>query len=352
MAGGGSNTSTSYTIPQNQYINDFVNQTVGMLGETQKTAPLYQFAQPQQRNIAGMSPLQQYAGSMIPQIAQGNPYTQQSLDLLGTGQAPQPMTDPAGINRYNNPRNATGMDYGVQPPMNFGNGQAQPMTDPGGITRNPANANNGLDYGVQPPMNFGSGQAQLMTGSEGPLTGGMPPWMFGGGGTQGTDPNSALGLLQGMTSGPIGSSPSTQAGMAAFQQNVLPTLQNELGAMGLGRSGIAGEQIQKAATSAAVPLIQQEIANRQAGIGQYGNIAQQMAGLGQQNLSNMGTAAGMATSLGGTQQQTAQASLDAPYQDWLRRQALAQSTTGLGGVPYQAPMQQVTQTPSPNFLGK
>jgi hypothetical protein len=251
--GGGTNTSTSYTIPTNDYINQFVDSTIGKLWATQDVAPLSQFAQPQQREIAGMSPLQQYAGAMIPQIAQGNPYTQQSMDLLGTG------------------------------------------------TENP---------------------------------------------------NSSLGLLSQLTSGPVGSSPSTQAGMAAFQQNVLPTLQNELGAMGLGRSGIAGEQVQKAATSAAVPLIQQEISNRESGIGQYGNLAQQTAALGQADLTNKGTAAGMATSLGGTQRDIAQSALDAPFVDFLRRQQLAQSTTGLGGVPYQAPLQTTTQSPSPGFWGK
>jgi len=174
----------------------------------------------------------------------------------------------------------------------------------------------------------------------------------GGGTVGGVDPNSALGQLQQLTSGPIGSSPATQAGMAAFRQNVLPTLQNELGAMGLGRSGIAGEQIQRASTSAAVPLIQQEIANREQGIGQYGNLAQQLGGLGQQDVQNWTTAAGLGSSLGGTQQQTAQSALDSPYQDYLRRQALAQSSTGLGGIPYSAPMQQTTTTPSQGFFGK
>jgi len=253
MAGGGTNTSSTYTIPTNDYLNQFVNSTVGKLWATQDVAPLSQFAQPQQRGIAGMSPLQQYAESIIPQVAQGNPQSQNALSSLG----------------YGNP---------------------------------------------------------------------------------GTD--SALGQLSQLTSGQIGSSPATQAGMAAFQQNVLPTLQNELGAMGLGRSGIAGEQIQKAATSAAVPLIQQEIANRAAAVPQYTNVAQAGAQIGQQDLTNKGTAAGMATSLGGTQQQTAQAALDAPYQDYLRRQALSSQTTGLSGVPYQAPLQSTTTTPSPGFFGK
>jgi hypothetical protein len=246
MAGGGTNTSTQYTIPTNDYINQFVNSTIGKLWTTQDVAPLSQFAQPQQREIAGMSPLQQYAGAMIPEIAAGN--------------------------------------------------QNKPWA-----------------------------QNELLWGND---------------------------IMSQLTGGQIGSSPATQAGMAAFQQNVLPTLQNELGAMGLGRSGIAGEQIQKASTSAAVPLIQQEIANRAAVVPQMANYAQAIQGLGQQDVTNKGTAAGMAASLGGTQQQLAQSALDAPYQDWLRRQQLASSVTGLGGVPYQAPLQTTSTQPAAGFFGK
>ena len=253
MAGGGSNTSTSYQIPTNPTIENFITQTVPKLQATQEVAPLAQFAQPQERQIAGLSPLQQYGGALVPYIGAGNQQAQSALETLGYG---------------------------------------------------------------------------------------------------GTGTNNALSQLGYLTGGPIGSSPATQAGMAAFQQNVLPTLQNELGAMGLGRSGIAGEQIQRAATSAAVPLIQQEIANRQAAIPQYANVAQVGAGIGQQGVQNLATASGLGTTLGTQEQQTAQAALDAPYQDWLRRQALSQGVTTLGGVPYTPSMQQVTTSPSPGFFGK
>jgi hypothetical protein len=253
MAGGGTNTSTQYSIPSNPTIENYINQTIPKLQATQDVAPLSQFAQPQQRQIAGMSPLQQYAAGMVPQIAQGNAQSQNALGSLGYG-------------------------------------------------------NTGTD--------------------------------------------SALGQLSQLTSGPIGSSPATQAGMAAFQGNVLPTLQNELGAMGLGRSGIAAEQIQKATTSAAVPLLQQEIANRAASVPQYTNIAQAGSGIGQQEVQNLGTAAGLGASLGSTQQQLAQSVYDQPYQDYLRRQALSQSVTGLGGTPYQPGLSQTSSTPSPGFWGK
>jgi hypothetical protein len=342
MAGGGSNTSTSYSIPQNPYIDALVNQTVGMLGETQKTAPLYQFAQPQERRIAGMSPLQQYAGGMVGQIGQGNPYSQGALGLLGY-RAPQAPSQGFGQGQL-----GTMGGGGGGGAMGFGQGQLGQM---GGPAQSQSFEQGGGDEwtkrGPSQVQSFEQGGGdEWGRGGKPPPGVGLPPP------SSPVDPNSSLGLLQQLTSGPIGSSPATQAGMAAFQQNVLPTLQNELGSMGLGRSGIAGEQIQRASTSAAVPLIQQEIANREQGIGQYGNIANQLAGLGQQDVQNWTTAAGLGSSLGGTQQQTAQASLDAPYQDYLRRQALAQSSTGLGGIPYSAPMQQTTTTPSANWMGK
>jgi hypothetical protein len=361
MAGGGTNTSTSYQIPTNPTIENYINQTIPKLQATQDVAPLSQFAQPQQRQIAGMSPLQQYAAGMIPQIAQGNQQSQNALSTLGYGpSSPMAGYAPGG--------------------MNFGSGgQGSMSQSPSVPFLNPANANNGLDYGVSAPMSSGASGGP----SQGPSlwgagdewgTAGPPPPGVGipstgqqststtttptssspspAGDSQSAYQNSALGQLAQLTGGPIGSSPATQAGMQAFQQNILPTLQNELGAMGLGRSGIAGEQIQRAATSAAVPLIQQEIANRAAAVPQYTNVAQAGANIGQQQVQNMGTAAGLGTSLGSTQQQLGQSVLDAPYQDYLRRQALSQSVTGLGGVPYQSGLSQTSTTPASNFFGK
>ena len=46
MAGGGSNTSTSYQIPTNPTIENFITQTVPKIQATQDIAPLSQFAQP------------------------------------------------------------------------------------------------------------------------------------------------------------------------------------------------------------------------------------------------------------------------------------------------------------------
>lgn len=69
-------------------------------------------------------------------------------------------------------------------------------------------------------------------------------------------------LLSSLVGGPIGSSPATIAGMEAWEEAVLPTVQNEAVQMGLGRSGPALEAMSDSATQAYVPLVQQEINNR------------------------------------------------------------------------------------------
>lgn len=103
----------------------------------------------------------------------------------------------------------------------------------------------------------------------------------------GTNVANAQNLLGQLTSGPIGSSPATQAGMQAFQQLVAPQIEQGAVLAGQGNSGALGEQLQLGATAAAVPLIQQEIQNRQQAIGQYGNLEQL---LGQQQQAGLNAA--------------------------------------------------------------
>lgn len=108
---------------------------------------------------------------------------------------------------------------------------------------------------------------------------------------------TAENLLGEMTSGPIGSSPATQAGMNAWSQLVEPTIASSLAASSGGRGGALPAAISQGETAAAVPLIQQEIANREAGIGQASNLV----GL-QGSLSGAaGNLAGVAAGLGGAE---------------------------------------------------
>lgn len=99
--------------------------------------------------------------------------------------------------------------------------------------------------------------------------------MLYGTGTAPADLSAARAQLQQLTGGPIGSSPATQAGMQAFQELTLPSLMQTAALQGNASGGAALEAAQQGATAAAVPLIQQEIANRQAAVGQYGNLQQQ-----------------------------------------------------------------------------
>lgn len=91
--------------------------------------------------------------------------------------------------------------------------------------------------------------------------------------TGGSDLGAARGLLSGLTSGDIGSSPATVAGMKAFESNVLPQVMQQQALQGTATGGAATEAVANAAAGAALPLIQQEISNRQQAVGQYGQLA-------------------------------------------------------------------------------
>lgn len=108
-------------------------------------------------------------------------------------------------------------------------------------------------------------------------------------GTSNTDLANARAQLEALTSGPIGSSPATQAGMEAFQQLVAPTLTQQSALRGTAGGGQAIEALGQGATEAALPLIQQEIQNREAGVGQ----SLQMGGLNMQELAMALEAAGL-----------------------------------------------------------
>ncbi|TAK94600.1 hypothetical protein EPO05_06155 [Patescibacteria group bacterium] len=103
-----------------------------------------------------------------------------------------------------------------------------------------------------------------------------------GEGTTAPQLQAAQNQLQQLTQGPIGSSPATQAGMEAFQQLTLPSIMQTAALQGNAAGGAAIEGAQQGASAAALPLIQQEIQNREAAVGQYGGLQQaQMQALAQ-----------------------------------------------------------------------
>lgn len=95
----------------------------------------------------------------------------------------------------------------------------------------------------------------------------------------------ALQQIQALTSGAVGSSPSTQQAIAALEQQyqtrALPALQNQLAQAGLGRSGALEQGISDLRGQlfgAEVPLLQQEISNREQVLPILQSIAQAQQG--------------------------------------------------------------------------
>lgn len=131
-----------------------------------------------------------------------------------------------------------------------------------------------------------------------------------------TGENAAMNQLNQLTSGPIGSSPATQAGMRALNQNVLPTVQSALSATGGGRGGALEAALAQAQVTGDVPLLQQEIQNRM-------TAAPEFAALGAQQSGDIQTAMNASD----LQRQIQQSQLSANFADLQRRQALIQNLT-------------------------
>lgn len=98
--------------------------------------------------------------------------------------------------------------------------------------------------------------------------------------TENPDLARARAQLESLTSGPVGSSPATQAGMQAFEELTLPSILQTQSLQGTAGGGAALEAASQGATAAAVPLIQQEIQDRS-------NAVQGFAGLGAQDVQNL-----------------------------------------------------------------
>jgi hypothetical protein len=176
----------------------------------------------------------------------------------------------------------------------------------------------------------------------------------------GQDPGSQY--MTGQLQAPLGQSPDTQAAMNAWNALVRPQVQNQMGLAGLGRSGALGDALSLSETQAVVPFLQQEIANRQQSAQALPGLQMQAAGMlpqtqfqaagmlpGQQmqaagmlpqiqagaaqalpSLESQQMQAGIST--GDYLRNIQQQQLDAPYQDFLRRQALSENLLSGGAA--------------------
>lgn len=169
---------------------------------------------------------------------------------------------------------------------------------------------------------------------------------------------TALNSLLAQLNAPIGSSPATLQGMQAWQDVVAPQVRNQQALQGSFHGGAADEAIANSAGQAMVPLIQQEIQQRNAAIPQLmqlgGTAAQRFRGDLQQRIANMMGTVGPLSNLGatgaerfrsdlqnaleaaGVPREVANQQAQANYQDFLRRYQLAQQTT-LGPIMQLAP---------------
>lgn len=130
------------------------------------------------------------------------------------------------------------------------------------------------------------------------------------------DVQAAENQLTQLTSGPIGSSPATEAAMRAYETNVAPTILNSVAMAGTGRGGGITQATTQGEEQAYVPLVQQEIANRENAVGQYNTLANT-----NENMAMTGLQAE------DIPRQIQQQQFDAAYQDMLRRYQLQQEAT-------------------------
>lgn len=160
---------------------------------------------------------------------------------------------------------------------------------------------------------------------------------------------TALQGIQYLTGGPLGMSPATTQGMKAWEQSVLPTVQNQNVLAGLGNSGAYTDAAARSATEASVPLIQTEIQNRVAMIPMLQEIARdetarftkprddtvkalttmvgEMRMLGDSMFKQKLQAIQTQFAMGQVTRDIAQQQADAAYNDYLRLQALAESAS-------------------------
>lgn len=134
----------------------------------------------------------------------------------------------------------------------------------------------------------------------------------------------------------FGTSPFYTAAWDAYQQDALPMIQNQMALAGLGRSSTAGDAMAKGWATQMPELLGQYATNYvEPEMGRiergYTREAETMAGLvpqlstmGVQDLARQKQAMDAYTTLGSNERAIQQAQYDAQYQDFLRRQALAE----------------------------
>ena len=139
----------------------------------------------------------------------------------------------------------------------------------------------------------------------------------------------APGLAGTVASGAgIENDPAIKAQVANYYANTVPQLQNYYATAGLGRSSSLGNAEALGLSSMLPSLYESQLAREQGAIESQAStmagLVSSLTGMGAQDTTRLKTAIDEAEAVGGTQQQTEQAGYTAEYQDYLRRQALAE----------------------------
>jgi len=122
--------------------------------------------------------------------------------------------------------------------------------------------------------------------------------------------------------------PAVLAANAAFDKLMAPSIENQMGLSGLGRSSSLANSLSLGKASQLAPLIQDYINREQNTLtnqaNMYASLMPQFSALGGAETARLTAALNDAMQIGGTERGIAQEPLTAQYQDFLRRQALSE----------------------------
>ena len=122
--------------------------------------------------------------------------------------------------------------------------------------------------------------------------------------------------------------PAVLAAQAAFEKLTAPQIENQMGLAGLGKSSSLGNAMSLGNAQMLTPLIMDYINREQSALtnqaNMYASLMPQFSALGGAETARMLNALNDAMQIGGVRRGVAQEPLTAEYQDFLRRQALAE----------------------------
>jgi hypothetical protein len=131
-----------------------------------------------------------------------------------------------------------------------------------------------------------------------------------------------------VTGSGLATDPAIQAARTAFREGAAKNIVDQQSLSGRGRMNSVDNALANAEAQFMLPVIQEGLAREERGIdrqiGTYGNTANQLMNLGQAETARNLSAIQAGQQTGATERGIEQERLDAPFQDYLRRQNLAE----------------------------